>query len=935
MANSIIGESFSAYVQEQIEQRQTKLNLNYPRDDRWLMWRNANTAFVRLSSGIDINSDQGASAQKYQLFNTQFDGNKLASGVGLGGNTLYGWESDPGEGYGYTIPPGIISADIKAQNRGSLREANIQIKCHNKKQFNIISKLYLRLGYSMLLEWGWSYYYDNDDVFHENYHILANQTNNTFLFNPDQTPQGILNAINKDRELSCGNYDAIIGVVSNYSWNLERDGSYSITLTLKTWGDITESLKANKSTDPDPTKEVDPNVPNLTALDKNANKSDLNKILYNLANYLFINQLNRYDSLDNAFITSLTNLTPTQDNAPYGSAIGEIISLSLSGLDPTTNSGQPQGQSNNVNQQQYIKLGALLRIIQNYALMYNTLAPEKDSLVNVYPSGPNKNVDLSIPCFKLESSISLDPRVCVIPFKEIGSGGLNLPGVKIPTSPATPINRSFIESLSYFLDSGFPYIGLAEEIHININHIAKVLDSYIIRETGAVSVYDFLQNLMKDVQSALGNINNFEVIYDEDDNTIKIIDSTFIPGIENYLPSVDFNTSIPFIINTLDSSYGSFLRDTKIQSKLSNAFASQTTIGAQANGNVVGEDATMLSKFNDGLVDRLCKEKNTESTNPNPLDQLQKYLHILVNYKLETDYGTITPEFIDGFKSDMIDLYRYAINTLVSSDVINPPGFLPIDLEITMDGLSGIKIYENYTIDPTMLPEDYVNNIKFITTGVSHKIQGNDWTTTLNSVMSPIGGTVVNSTSAGVGTSAAAASGQTVTVPTPPPVKHPSVLAPQSTVTKAVTYAEKFISDLGLTNFQSAALLGNFMAEGFPNPDRIQGPGVITGKLKIDGTTGYGWAQWTFQARQQDLANFATSKGVNYQTTNLTDDINYGFVIKELTGNLSYVLPKIKATTTLEEAVNVVMTEYELPKDQSTLSLNKRKNFAQQVLDKL
>ena len=67
----------------------------------------------------------------------------------------------------------------------------------------------------------------------------------------------------------------------------------------------------------------------------------------------------------------------------------------------------------------------------------------------------------------------------------------------------------------------------------------------------------------------------------------------------------------------------------------------------------------------------------------------------------------------------------------------------------------------------------------------------------------------------------------------------------------------------------------------------------------------------------------------------LTDDINYGFVIKELTGNLSYVLPKIKATTTLEEAVNIVMTEYELPKDQSTLSLNKRKNFAQQVLDEL
>ena len=139
MANSLIGASFSNYVHNQVNLRQRKLKLNANRDNRWLSWQNSNTAFLRLSSGIDVNGDGGAMAKKYQLFNTQFDGNKLASGVGLGGNTLYGWESDPGEGYGYAIPPGLVSADIKAKNRGSLREANINILCHNKKQFEIIS----------------------------------------------------------------------------------------------------------------------------------------------------------------------------------------------------------------------------------------------------------------------------------------------------------------------------------------------------------------------------------------------------------------------------------------------------------------------------------------------------------------------------------------------------------------------------------------------------------------------------------------------------------------------------------------------------------------------------------------------------------------------------------------------------------------------------
>ena len=54
--------------------------------------------------------------------------------------------------------PGIISADIKTLNRGSLKKATVRIKINNKEQFDIIDLLYLRLGFTVLLEWGNSMY---------------------------------------------------------------------------------------------------------------------------------------------------------------------------------------------------------------------------------------------------------------------------------------------------------------------------------------------------------------------------------------------------------------------------------------------------------------------------------------------------------------------------------------------------------------------------------------------------------------------------------------------------------------------------------------------------------------------------------------------------------------------------------------------------------
>jgi hypothetical protein len=168
---------------------------------------------------------------------------------------------------------GIKSADIKHENRGSIRRATVQIKAFNKVQFDIIDTLYLRLGFDILLEWGHTMWYDNSEppTLHkgdtENNSLaeefltgegLVTKTTITQPTNFVERPKLIetekstkltyndfLQLIQKQRIKSCGNYDAMFAKVVNYHWSFLPDGSYDITLDLVSIGDIVESFKIN------------------------------------------------------------------------------------------------------------------------------------------------------------------------------------------------------------------------------------------------------------------------------------------------------------------------------------------------------------------------------------------------------------------------------------------------------------------------------------------------------------------------------------------------------------------------------------------------------------------------------------------------------------------------------------------------------------------
>ena len=64
-------------------------------------------------------------------------------------------------------------------------------------------------------------------------------------------------------------------------------------------------------------------------------------------------------------------------------------------------------------------------------------------------------------------------------------------------------------------------------------------------------------------------------------------------------------------------------------------------------------------------------------------------------------------------------------------------GFIPIELSLEVDGLSGVKIYNQININSSFLPTNYGDTMEFVIIGVDHKLESNSWTTTLRALSKP------------------------------------------------------------------------------------------------------------------------------------------------------------------------------------------------------
>lgn len=258
---SIFKDTFPQSVQDQIVRRQNSISERQPLTVQYLNSRNAwirMTSCVNLLVGQDADgndlTDDGALARQYTLqggiLRNDGEGIRQAFSNNYQSDS-YSNSSPANQTYlrGIRPMPGIINAEIKSKSAyGSLREVTVNFTAWDIKQLEDLELLYMRAGYSVLIEWGWLPYISNSNKY--------TTSTNHYNINPDvkkgESPvknkeEIFVDLFKKSTEEHNGNYDAMYGLIKNYSWSARMDGGYDCTVNVISIGEILESLKMNYS----------------------------------------------------------------------------------------------------------------------------------------------------------------------------------------------------------------------------------------------------------------------------------------------------------------------------------------------------------------------------------------------------------------------------------------------------------------------------------------------------------------------------------------------------------------------------------------------------------------------------------------------------------------------------------------------------------------
>lgn len=161
---------------------------------------------------------------------------------------------------------------------------------------------------------------------------------------------------------------------------------------------------------------------------------------------------------------------------------------------------------------------------------------------------------------------------------------------------------------------------------------------------------------------------------------------------------------------------------------------------------------------------------------------------------------------------------------------------------------------------------------------------------------------------------------------------------------------QKVMWDFLLSKFENefavAGLMGNLYAECALRSNNLQqtyekklGYTDITYTTAVDNGTytnfvkdsaGYGLAQWTYWSRKEMLLKFATEAKKSIGDYQMQLD----FLWYELTKNYSSLVKKLKASTSVREASDLVLHNFEQPADQSEAVEIKRASYGQKYYDK-
>lgn len=573
--------------------------------------------------------------------------------------------------YGLRPMPGITSVQINNKSAyGSLREATVSFYAWDKHQLEELEVLFMRPGYSVFLDWGWSMYLNHDpngknglNSYPDNISIKNFDVLTPDVFNNIKETD-LYNIIDNSIEKNLGNYDAMLGFVKNFSWQLMPNGGFNCTTTLISRGEVMEGLKASNNprtiigspqvnTNPDdakpvfsffekifltlkgiinksefssfnqppkpsappdgetPTPTPTPPTPTNTTefYDANANMSTIidsiddkwKSIKQALEEKTFIYEV--YDDVKGSY-------TIRDYGYPLPTNIGAVL--------PTQGTTDGSGI-------EYLSMNTFIAILQRFFIPRdkNTLEP----LVKIV-------IPYNTPCLMSEDTVSVDPTTCLIrnnfatfvmdntegfdPVlytsltflnETLSTGSRKELPTFVKESPSHPKSRSAdVPKLSNpkekeTINYNIVNVGEIGNIYIAVGKIIQTYRDLAGGENG-VNIIDFLQKLLDDISYSLGGINDFKLWTDK--NKVQIIDAKYLEGTND----PNGGSSQKFQLNLIGLK--SICRDVQISSKIFSEQSTMIGIGAASPGGDVNNLGDIYSStqnlLNKGLKDRLIKD---------------------------------------------------------------------------------------------------------------------------------------------------------------------------------------------------------------------------------------------------------------------------------------------------------------------------------------
>jgi len=731
---------------------------------------------------------------------------------------------------------GVKNVTVDYKNAyGSTRKATISWVCHSVEDLERLSPYFLNPGYTVLIEWGWS------DM------AKAMITNDPGIKLDNAFRYG-----KAGQRFTNGNYDCMLGVTTNYSFSMNRDGGFECTTEVISAGYLMEGMTIPNQFTTDSTDarkrflmspaggglnedQANEQVKNETELKESTEdarvetlqyflterlhtKIKADKDIYNNANnvyddYFIYNPIEGHedDSLANAYISENIDddkktiddvkvVTPDKTELVYqqkeilGSWVDPFSGLLVLTTDYIDDPSKPKVLKTTKGTQKEIE--TIVRPAQ-----YASWGYIEDEILNPHINIATSNSKKTY--FKFDSRNSkiamhknlrtTDLGVCLIPYD-----GARVPDIRRGETNDDTYNygypRRILINLDYFRETMLNATTVMEgvlAIWSGINDACVNYWNFKLKTTDQFYDDTDRQEQLKDsdrINQIVPKTNVYvtaepmtlqssrELAPDENEsalNKYSIIDINYADKVVGKNKIEDGNVYIfrtkGFSIQGSENKFTSVVRNINFQSKLSSQAALNVFYSAQnSDGKVMGTpqtntfrslyDFTIGEATNNILKDtfalRPLKIDSPKMDNVDGVPLREPGTTTELVLQEQSPYGETLQRFLPIANGD-IKPKRFVYDVSIPSKkefihltgiegmkiavllndpphpAINSTALVPLDCDVELEGISGLRIGNVFTIDH--LPSIYQKKGVFQIIGITDTVDKNSWVTKLKS----------------------------------------------------------------------------------------------------------------------------------------------------------------------------------------------------------